>query len=358
MESDKLIIGITHGDINGIGYEVILKALNDTRVAEMFVPVIYGSSKVAGYFKKSLDLQTLNLNLINNASQANNRRVNLINCVDEEIKIETGRSTAEAGQAALAALERATVDLEKGLIHALITAPINKNNIQSDTFNFPGHTEYLEEKFGEKSSSLMMLVSESLRVAVVTGHIPVSKVSGAITQDLIVKKLVILNDSLKKDFTIVRPRIAVLGLNPHAGDGGLIGNEEQEIIIPAMKKAEEQGVMCFGPYPADGFFGSNKFKKFDGILAMYHDQGLIPFKSMAMDEGVNFTAGLPIIRTSPDHGTAYDIAGKNLASEISFLHSIYLACDVHKSRKFYAEITANPLPITENKRDGRKNMIE
>ncbi len=358
MESDKLIIGITHGDINGIGYEVILKAFNDPRVAEEFVPVIYGSSKVAGYYKKSLDFQSLNFNIINSAEQANNKRINLINCVEEDIKIEIGLSTADAGRASLESLERATEDLKKGVIHAIVTAPINKNNIQSDKFHFPGHTEYLEGKFGETSSSLMMLVSDCLRIAVVTGHIPIQQVSATITQDLIVKKLSILNESLKKDFTIVRPRIAVLGLNPHAGDNGVIGNEEQDVIIPAMKKAEEQGIMCFGPYPADGFFGSDKYKSFDAILAMYHDQGLIPFKNMAMESGVNFTAGLPIIRTSPDHGTAYNIAGQNLASEVSFLQALYLACDVFKNRKFYAEITANPLPITENKKDSRKNIIE
>jgi 4-hydroxythreonine-4-phosphate dehydrogenase len=358
MESDKLVIGITHGDINGIGYEVILKALNDPRVSEEFVPVIYGSSKVAGYYKKSLDFQSLNFNIINSAEQANTKRINLINCVSEEIKIEIGQSTAEAGRSSLESLERATEDLKKGVIHVLVTSPINKNNIQSDTFRFPGHTEYLENKFGEESSSLMMLISDCLRVAVATGHIPINQVSASITQDLIVKKLAILNDSLKKDFTIVRPRIAVLGLNPHAGDHGVIGHEEQDVIVPAMKKAEEQGIMCFGPYPADGFFGSDKYRKFDAVLAMYHDQGLIPFKSMAMDNGVNFTAGLPIIRTSPDHGTAYDIAGQHVASEASFLQALYLACDVYKNRKFYAEISANPLPITENRKDSRKNIIE
>ena len=358
MESDKLVIGITHGDINGIGYEVILKALNDPRVSEEFVPVIYGSSKVAGYYKKSLDFQSLNFNIINSAEQANTKRINLINCVSEEIKIEIGQSTAEAGRSSLESLERATEDLKKGVIHVLVTSPINKNNIQSDTFRFPGHTEYLENKFGEESSSLMMLISDCLRVAVATGHIPINQVSASITQDLIVKKLAILNDSLKKDSTIVRPRIAVLGLNPHAGDHSVIGHEEQDVIVPAMKKAEEQGIMCFGPYPADGFFGSDKYRKFDAVLAMYHDQGLIPFKSMAMDNGVNFTAGLPIIRTSPDHGTAYDIAGQHVASEASFLQALYLACDVYKNRKFYAEISANPLPITENRKDSRKNIIE
>lgn len=358
MEPDKIIIGITHGDINGVGYEVILKSLHDARVLDMFVPVIYGSSKVAGFYKKDMDLQALNFNIITSAEQANAKRVNLINCVDENVKVEPGLSTPEAGKAALAALERATEDLKKGVIHAIVTAPINKKNIQSDAFQFPGHTEYLEKKFGEDTSSLMMLVSDTMRVAVVTGHIPVNQVSGKITEELILKKLTILNQSLKQDFGIVRPRIAVLGLNPHAGDNGLIGTEEIDIITPALKKGEEQGISCFGPYPADGFFGAGSYRKFDAVLAMYHDQGLIPFKNMAMETGVNFTAGLPIVRTSPDHGTAYDLVGQNKASEVSFLQALYLACDVHKSRLWYKEINANPLQITENKKDHRKNVIE
>lgn len=357
MESNKLIIGITHGDINGIGYEVILKALSDSRICELFVPIIYGSSKLAGLYRKSLDLQSLNLNIINSVEQANSKRVNLINCVSEDLKMEVGQSTPEAGKAALDALERATDDLRNGLIHAIATAPINKNNIQSDAFHFPGHTEYLEEKFGEAGSSLMMLVSEELRVAVVTGHVPLSEVSARISQELIVKKLTILNQSLKRDFGIIRPRIAVLGLNPHAGDGGVIGSEEQETIIPALKKAEQQGVMCFGPYPADGFFGSDSYTKYDAVLAMYHDQGLIPFKNMAMECGVNFTAGLPIVRTSPDHGTAYDIAGKNMASETSLLQALYLACDVLRNRNLQDEIRVNPLQVTQ-KKEAKKLIIE
>lgn len=351
MNTDKIIIGITHGDINGIGYEVILKSLNDNRIFDMFIPVIYGSSKLMGFHKKLLDLRAVNPNVINSAEQAIAKRINLINCVDDNIKVEIGQSTQEAGQAALAALEKATKDLKKGSIHALVTAPINKNNIQSDTFNFPGHTEYLEEKFGENSSSLMMLVSDSIRIAVVTGHVPINEVSEKITEELIVKKLSILNESLQKDFTIIRPRIAVLGLNPHAGDDGVIGDEEQRIIQPALRKAEEKGITCFGPYPADGFFGAETYKKFDAVLAMYHDQGLIPFKTIAMETGVNFTAGLPIVRTSPDHGTAYDLAGKNLASEISFQQALYLACDVFKNRKLNEEISANPLPISEDKKN-------
>ncbi|VBB48083.1 4-hydroxythreonine-4-phosphate dehydrogenase [uncultured Paludibacter sp.] len=357
MENDKIIIGITHGDINGIGYEVILKALADTRILDLFVPVIYGSSKIAAYHRKNLDLPTLNLNAVNSVKEISSKRVNIISCVDENVKVEIGQSTEEAGKAALESLKKATEDLKKGLIHAIVTAPINKKNIQSEIFHFPGHTEYLEEKFGdENSSSLMMLVNDVVRVAVVTGHIPVNKISENITDELILKKLRILNKSLKEDFAIVRPRIAVLGLNPHAGDEGVIGDEEQKTIIPALKKADEEGILCFGPYPADGFFGSGSFKKFDAVLAMYHDQGLIPFKVIAMENGVNFTAGLPIIRTSPAHGTAYDLAGQNKASEVSFLNAIYLACDVHKNRLIYKEITANPL-VSEKRNEGNNRVV-
>lgn len=357
MENDKIIIGITHGDINGIGYEVILKSMVDTRILDMFVPVIYGSSKIAGYHRKNLDLPTLNLNSINGVNEISSKKINIINCVDENTKVELGQSTEEAGTTALESLEKATNDLKNGKIQAIVTAPINKKNIQSEKFHFPGHTEYLEEKFGnETTSSLMMLVNDVVRVAVVTGHIPVDKISENITEELILKKLRILNKSLKEDFAIVRPRIAVLGLNPHAGDEGVIGVEEQNIIIPAIKKANEEGIWCFGPYPADGFFGTGNFKKFDAVLAMYHDQGLIPFKVLAMENGVNFTAGLPIIRTSPAHGTAYDLVGHNKASEISFLNAMYLACEVYRNRKMYKEITANPL-VSEKRNEGNNRVV-
>lgn len=358
MDSRKIIIGITHGDMNGIGYEVILKAMADNRILDICTPIIYGSSKIAGFYKKQLNIQGINLNIIHSANEANNKHVNIINCVDDEVKVEPGISTLEAGKCSFEALERATNDLREGKIDALVTAPINKKNIQSDEFHFQGHTEYLENKFGEKNSSLMMLVNNSLRIAVVTGHIPLKDVSSTLTQDLILKKLKVMNHSLIQDFAIVKPRIAVLSLNPHASDEGLIGNEEEQIIIPTLKKAEEKGILCFGPYPADGFFGSGHFKHFDGILAMYHDQGLIPFKTMSMDNGVNFTAGLPIIRTSPDHGTAYDLAGKNEAYESSLLSAIYLATDIYRNRKFHEEITSNPLQMVETKSDKRKNNIE
>jgi len=354
METEKIIIGITHGDINGVGYEVILKTLADSRMLETFIPVIYGSHKVAAYHRKNLDLQGFNLNVINSLEEVNPKRVNIINCVDDDIKVDLGVSTTDAGKAALAALERATKDLRSGGLQALVTAPINKKNIQSATFKFPGHTEYLEEKFGTGTPALMMLINDVMRVAVVTGHIPVSRISTELTEKLIVDKLIVFNESLKKDFSIGRPRIAVLGLNPHAGDNGVIGDEEQTVIIPAMKKAESKGILCVGPYPSDGFFGSGNFDKFDGVLAMYHDQGLIPFKTVSMDTGVNFTAGLSVIRTSPDHGTAYDIVGKNLASEESFRQALYLAYDVYQSRKWNDEIKANPLKTEQRvERGGR-----
>lgn len=352
METDKIIIGITHGDINGIGYEVILKTMSDPRMLETFVPVIYGSSKAASFHRKNLDIQGLNLNIVNSISDINLKRVNIVNCVDDEIKVELGISTKEAGKAALKALERATDDLAKGKLHALVTAPINKKNIQSETFHFPGHTEYLEKKFGTGTPALMMLVNDVMRVAVVSGHIPVKDVSGAITEKAILDKLIVLNTSLKKDFSIIRPRIAILGLNPHAGDEGVIGSEEQAVIIPAMKQAEKLGIICVGPYPADGFFGSGNFDKFDAVLAMYHDQGLIPFKTVSMENGVNFTAGLPVIRTSPAHGTAYDLAGKNLASEDSFRQALYMAYDIYQNRIINDEISANPLKVEHRQERG------
>lgn len=344
MEEQLIRVGITHGDINGIGYEVILKAFTDNRLAELCTPIIYGSSKVAAYHRKTLELPQVNMNIINRAEDAGINRVNIINCTDDELKVELCKSTPVAGEAAFKALERAVNDLKQGVIDVLVTAPINKNNIQNDQFTFPGHTEYLESHFGEQSQgALMILMNEDIRVALVTGHIPLSKVASSITIDDIINKLLIFNQSLKQDFTIIKPRIAVLSLNPHAGDGGLLGDEEEKIILPAMQEAERQGVMAFGPYPADGFFGARMFEKFDGFLAMYHDQGLIPFKALAMEDGVNYTAGLPIVRTSPAHGTAYDIAGQNIASEESFRNALYSALDIFRSRKTYQQATAHPL---------------
>ncbi len=290
-----------------------------------------------------MELPNVSMNPVNDARNASNGRVNVINCVDDEIKVELSKSTSIAGEAAFAALKKAVADLRDGLIDVLVTAPINKNNIQSENFKFPGHTEYLQEVAGNGKNALMILVNEDLRVALVTGHIPLAEVPKVLTVDRIVSKLKDFGESLTADFGITKPRIAVLSLNPHAGEEGLLGKEEQEIIIPAMQEAEKQGVLCFGPYPSDGFFGSGTFDRFDGVLAMYHDQGLTPFKTLAMESGVNFTAGLPVIRTSPDHGTAYDIAGKNMASEGSFRNALYMAIDISHNRKAHREAIKNPL---------------
>ncbi len=355
MES-KVIVGISHGDINGISYEVILKTLIEPKIFENVVPVIYGSSKVAAFYRKSLNIQGLTINQINHAKDAHPKKINLINCVDDELKVEIGKSTPEAGIASFKALEAATADLAAGLIDVLVTAPINKENVQNDQFKFPGHTEYLEDKLGNGAKALMLMVDEQLKVAVVTGHIPVNQIAQKVTKENILEKLDLLNTSLKRDFTIVRPRIAVLGINPHAGDNGVIGNEENEIVIPAIKEAGEKGILAFGPYAADGFFGSQSYQKFDGILAMYHDQGLTPFKTLARGGGVNYTAGLPYIRTSPAHGTAYEIAGKDKAEEKSFRDALFLAADIFLQRKMNDEIAANPLK-TEKRNERYNNRI-
>lgn len=352
-------VGITHGDINGIGYEVILKTFGDLRIAELCIPVIYGSTKVAAYHRKALELPPVTFNLIQEANEAEINKVNVINCIPDDIKVELGKSTKAAGDASLSSLERATADLAAGLIDVLVTAPINKDNIQQDTFHFPGHTEYLEKKFGQDTSkSLMILAKEDLRVALVTGHLPLGKVAESITKEKIKQTIDIFNKSLLRDFNIDKPRIALLSLNPHAGENGLLGTEENDIIIPALREMEESGVLCFGPYAADGFFGSGRFKSFDGILAMYHDQGLVPFKTLAMEEGVNFTAGLPIVRTSPAHGTAYNIAGKNEASEDSFRQAIYMAIDTLRNRKEYDKAHANPLRKMYYEKGGDNEVLD
>lgn len=344
MEQDKKIrVGITHGDVNGIGYEVLLKALGDTRITELCTPIIYGSAKIAAFYRKGMDLPEFKLFQIDSADRASADQVNIINVVGEDCKVEPGQATSSAGKAALTALERATADLREGLIDVLVTAPINKHTIHSEEFDFPGHTEYLQEKVGEGRTAMMIMCAEGLRVALVTIHEPVGKITEVINSKLVTDRLVELNRSLVEDFGIHGPRIAVLALNPHAGDAGVIGTEESEIIAPAIAEASKQKVLAFGPYPADGFFGSGAYKKFDGILAMYHDQGLIPFKLLASENGVNFTAGLPYVRTSPDHGTAYDIAGQGKADGQSMREAIYAAIDIYRNRRREAEATANPL---------------
>lgn len=342
METGKIRIGITQGDINGVGYEVILKTFADPLMLELCTPIVYGSPKVAAYHRKSLDLPT-NFSIVNSASEAVSERLNVVNCTDDEVKVEFSKADAEAGKAALVALEKAVEEYKAGLIDVIVTAPINKHTIQSEEFAFPGHTEYIEQALGNGSKALMILLKNDFRVALVTGHIPVSQIASTITKELIEEKLEIFNRSLKLDFGISAPRIAVLSLNPHAGDDGLLGTEEQTVIIPALQEMGAKGILCYGPYPADGFMGSGNFSHFDGVLAMYHDQGLAPFKALAMDEGVNFTAGLPVVRTSPAHGTAYDIAGKGIASEDSFRQAVYVAIDVFRNRQNEKAASANPL---------------
>ncbi|MCF8371067.1 MAG: 4-hydroxythreonine-4-phosphate dehydrogenase PdxA [Bacteroidales bacterium] len=342
MKKEKIIIGITQGDVNGIGYEIIIKTLLDNRIYEMCTPIVYGSPKIAAYHRKALNIDNFSLNIIKHPSEANHKRANIINCTDENIRVELGKSTTMAGEAAYSALERATEDLRRGDIQALVTAPINKHNIHSEKFNFPGHTEYLENKFSG-NSSLMLMVSDVMKVGVVVGHQPVSKIASLITKEDIINKIQLLNNSLIVDFGIRKPRIAVFGLNPHAGDNGIIGTEEMEIISPAIAETKKSGIVVMGPFPADGFFGSDNVRKFDAILAMYHDQGLVPFKALSFDNGVNFTAGLPVIRTSPAHGTAYELAGRDMASINSFRQSLYLAIDIYKNREEYEELNANPL---------------
>lgn len=342
MENGKIRVAITHGDTNGIGYEVIFKAFAEPAMLELCTPIIYGSPKVAAYHRNALGIQA-NFTIINSAEDAHEGKLNLLPTFDEEVKVELGSPSKEAGAASLKALERAVEDYKQGLFDVLVTAPINKNNIQGDGFNFCGHTEYLEERLGEGNKSLMILLNDIMRVALVTTHLPIRDVAQAITKDLIVEKATIFYNSLKRDFRLANPRIAVLALNPHAGDDGLLGTEEQEVIIPAIKELADKGVYAFGPFAADGFFGSGSYDSFDGVLAMYHDQGLAPFKALDRGEGVNFTAGLPVVRTSPDHGTAYEIAGKNVADESSFRQAVYLAIDVYRNRASYDEPFANPL---------------
>ena len=355
MEERKIRVAITQGDTNGVGYEVILKVFSDPNILELCTPIIYGSPKIASYHRKTLNLE-VPYTIINHAEEARDGRVNLLACFDDEIKIEMGQPSQEAGAAALKALDRAMTDYRSELYDVLVTAPINKATIQSPGFHFPGHTEYIETSVGEGQKALMILMNETLRVALVTTHLPIKDIAKAITKEGIVEKATIFHKALKRDFRISSPRIAVLSLNPHAGDNGLLGSEEKDIILPAIEELADKGIQAFGPFAADGFFGSGAYDRFDGVLAMYHDQGLAPFKTIALESGVNYTAGLPIVRTSPDHGTAYDIAGKGIADENSMRQAIFTAIDVFRNRKFYDEPLQNPLPklFHEKREDGDK----
>ncbi len=348
--NNRIRIGISHGDINGISYEIIIKALQDQRLLENYTVIVYGSSKVASYYRKLMNLDEFNFNIIKKAEQAQPHRPNIINIVEEEVKIDIGSITSIAGELAFKSLEMATDDLLNEKIDILVTAPINKNNIQSEKFRFPGHTEYLANRCNMEDS-LMLMVSHDFRIGVVTGHIPLAKVSEDLSKELILRKIRILNKSLKQDFGVIKPKIAILALNPHAGDEGLIGDEDQKVTKPAIGEAFSEGIMAFGPYPADGFFGSSSFREFDGVLAMYHDQGMLPFKLLSFGEGVNYTAGLPVVRTSPAHGTAFDIAGKNEANPQAFRSALFQGCDIFINRKRYKEAMKDPLDSDKSQQE-------
>ena len=342
--TQSIKVGITHGDINGISYEVVMKALSDERITELCTPVLFSTAKLASYFRKTSTAEGFEYHLIPDASSAKEGKINLVNVSDEEFKVEPGKVTAESGRAAFLSLHAATEALKAGDIDILVTAPINKDAMQSDEFRFPGHTEYLESELGEEGDrALMILFNDVMRVALVTVHVPLSEVASRITKDAVLGKIRAFAGSLRQDFGIDGPKIAVLALNPHAGDGGLLGTEEKEFISPAVEEAFAEGIFAFGPYAADGFFGHSKEIEFDGILAMYHDQGLIPLKSSSEDKGVNFTACLPYVRTSPDHGTGYDIAGLGKASPSSLLEAIFRGIDIYRARKRHQRSVANPL---------------
>ena len=341
----KLIVGITQGDGNGIGYEVIIKALADERMLDLCTPVIYGSSKIFGFYKKQIhDIGQINTNVITSAKDVHPKRVNIVNCLPDNVFVEPGQPTPESAKSAMTSLQRAVEDIKQGYIDVLVTAPINKRAMVGEGFGYTGHTEYLEKEFGVDEVAMLM-VSDRLKVGVVTGHIPLKEVSTAITQEKIVRKLRLMRSALQRDFCIDEPKIAVLGLNPHCGDGGLLGDEEQRIILPAIAEANAEGILAFGPYSSDGFFGLGNYAKYDAVLAMYHDQGLCPFKAIAFDDGVNFTAGLPVVRTSPDHGTAYEMAGRDVADPRSMIASIYTAIDIYNRRVEYDDLLAGRMTI-------------
>jgi 4-hydroxythreonine-4-phosphate dehydrogenase len=345
-KSEKIVVGISIGDFNGVGIEIILKTFLDKRMFDFCTPVLFGSAKLITAYKKNMDINLI-FNGIRQVDAAIHGRFNVLNLWKDDIEVNLGKPTAESGKYAFESLEAATNALAKGEIDLLVTAPINKENIQSEDFKFPGHTEYLESKLD--GESLMILMADGLRIGLITGHIPVSKVAASITSDLIKKKVAILYKTLVEDFAISKPKIAILGLNPHCGDHGVIGTEDDEIIRPAIDEIQNEGKLVYGPYAADGFFGSETYKKFDAILAMYHDQGLAPFKALSFGEGVNFTAGLNKVRTSPDHGTAYDIAGKDLANINSFKEAVFSGIQIFKTRKEYKSLTENTLKSTRQK---------
>lgn len=343
-KAENIIVGISIGDLNGIGSEVLLKTFEDSRMLELCTPVIFANVKILSFVKKSFESSSM-LHGIDHLNQLVTGKINVLNVWREPIEIRPGENDENAGKYAIKSFAAATAALKEGAIDVLVTAPINKYNIQSEDFKFPGHTDYLDQQL--EGNALMLMVNDNLRVGLLTDHIPVNEVASHLTQVLVKQKIETIRQALIQDFSINKPKIAVLGLNPHAGDGGVIGKEEKEIFQPVIKKMFESGTLVFGPFPADGFFGSGQYEKYDAVIAAYHDQGLIPFKTLAFGKGVNYTAGLNKIRTSPDHGTAYDIAGKGIADYNSFKEAVYLAIDIFNSRNEYTEISRKPLKTKE-----------
>ncbi len=354
--SRPIRVGITHGDSNGISYEIILKALADDRMCELCTPVVFGSAKLIGYYRKTLGIDDVNYNGITDLDYIRDGQPNIFNISQEEFKVDMGIPTAESGRAALMSIEAACEALRSGYIDVLVTAPISKEAIRLAGSPYPGHTEMLQDLLGEGSKATMILFDEDIKVALVTTHLPIREVANAITVENVAGAITSFSDSLKRDFRIERPKIAVLALNPHGGDNGVAGTEEIEVIIPAIAQCVENKILAFGPFPADGFFGTGSYRDFDGVLAMYHDQGLAPFKLMAGSEGVNFTAGLPFVRTSPDHGTGYDIVGRGKADETSMRQAIYAALDIFRARVDYDRATANPLRKQYQERGADKTI--
>ncbi|GAA4801670.1 4-hydroxythreonine-4-phosphate dehydrogenase PdxA [Litoribaculum gwangyangense] len=345
-EAENIIVGISIGDLNGIGGEIILKTFEDSRMLEFCTPVVFASSKAMNFFKTHFKSE-INFHVINNLDQITIGKVNVFNCWQEPVNIEFGKEDQNIGAYAIKSLQEATKALKNNVIDVLVTAPINKHNIQSEEFKFPGHTDYLAKELG--GDSLMFMITENLRVGLLTDHVPVKDIANHITPDLIKKKINTVYESLKVDFNIQKPKIAVLGINPHTGDNGVIGKEDDDVLRPTLQKIKASGKLVFGPYAADSFFGSNNYKNFDAIIASYHDQGLIPFKTLSFGQGVNYTAGLNRVRTSPDHGTAYEIAGKGVADENSFKEAIFSAIQIFKNRADYEQLTQNPLKKASKK---------
>lgn len=356
MESQQPIrVGISCGDLNGIGLEVVLKCFEDARMLAEMTPVVYCSTHVLSFHRKALGLEDVPFHRVNDAREALPRKLNLVNLWEEEVEITLGKPSGTLASYAIRSLEAAAQDLASGKVDVLVTAPIDKHSMEQAGFAYPGHTEFLQQMAGSDNDVLMLLVGEGLRVGTVTGHIPLKDVASAITTESILSKARLLHHSLQRDFAIPTPRIAILGLNPHAGDGGTLGSEDKERIVPAVRRLNEEGILAMGPYAADGFFGNGSYKHFDGVLAMYHDQGLAPFKALSFGHGVNFTAGLPIVRTSPDHGTGLDIAGQGIADEGSFRAAVWMASDIRSNRERWKAIGANPLQPQKREKERKES---